>query len=106
MIEQIIKSIIGYVVPAILGFLIAKVINYRKKNDSLKNGLKTLLQSNISNTYFLYEPLKKIPDYLYKNVKNEFKAYKQLDGNDYVDDLMEKMKDWELTRTDILNKEK
>ena len=102
MIETILKSIISYVVPAILGFLIAKVINYRKKNDSLKNGLKTLLQSNISNTYFLYEPIKKIPDYLYKNVKNEFKAYKQLDGNDYVDDLMEKMKDWELTRTDIL----
>lgn len=102
MIEQILKSIISYVVPAVLGFLIAKVINYRKKNDSLKNGLKTLLQSNISNTYFLYEPIKKIPDYLYKNVKNEFKAYKQLDGNDYVDDLMEKMKDWELTRTDIL----
>lgn len=102
MIETIIKSIISYVVPTILGFLIAKVVNYRKKNDSLKNGLKTLLQSNISNTYFLYEPIKKIPDYLYKNVKNEFKAYKQLDGNDYVDDLMEKMKDWELTRTDIL----
>ena len=106
MIEQIIKSIISYVVPAVLGFLIAVLRNYRKKNDSLKNGLKTLLQSNISNTYFLYEPLKTIPDYLYKNVKNEFKAYKQLDGNDYVDDLMEKMKDWELTRTDILNKEK
>ena len=102
MIEQIIKSIIGYVVPAVLGFLVAKLINYRKKNDSLKNGLKTLLQSNISNTYFLYEPLKKIPDYLYKNVKNEFKAYKQLDGNDYVDDLMDKMKQWEITRTDIL----
>ena len=102
MIEQIIKSIIGYVVPAVLGFLVAKLINYRKKNDSLKNGLKTLLQSNISNTYFLYEPLRKIPDYLYKNVKNEFKAYKQLDGNDYVDDLMDKMKQWEITRTDIL----
>lgn len=102
MLETILKSIIGYVVPAVLGFLIAKVVNYRKKNDSLKEGLKTLLQSNISNTYFLYEPIKVIPDYLYKNVKNEFKAYKRLDGNDYVDDLMDKMKDWELTRTDVL----
>ena len=102
MIEQILKSIISYLVPAVLGFLIAKVINYRKKNDSIQNGVKTLLQSNISNTYFLYEPFRKIPDYLYKNVKNEFKAYKQLDGNDYVDDLMYKMKQWEITRTDIL----
>ena len=102
MIEQILKSIISYLVPAILGFLIAKVVNYRKKNDSLKEGLKTLLQSNITNAYFYYEAFHKIPDYVYKNVLNEFKAYKQLEGNDYVDNLMGKMKNWEITRTDIL----
>lgn len=102
MIEQIIKSIISYIVPIVLGFVIAKLVGYKKKNDSLKEGLKTLLQSNISNTFFYYEPLGKIPDYLYKNVKNEFKAYKDLNGNDYVDDLMDKMKKWEITRTDIL----
>lgn len=103
MVETVVKTALNYLVPALLGFLISKLVNYRKKNDSLKNGLKTLLQSNISNTYFLYEPIKKMPDYLYKNVKNEFKAYKQLDGNDYVDDLMDKMKQWEIIRTDILH---
>ena len=102
MIEQVIKSIISYLVPAVLGFLIAKVIGYKKKNDSLKEGLKTLLQSNITNTYFYYEPFNKIPDYVYKNVLNEFKAYKQLNGNDYVEHIMQKMIKWEITRTDIL----
>lgn len=102
MLESIIKAVLGYVVPAILGFLVAKVINYRKKNDSLKTGLMTMLQSNITNTYFFYEPFEKIPDYVYKNVLNEFKAYKQLGGNDYIETLLEKMKHWELTRTDIL----
>lgn len=102
MVEQIIKSVISYVIPGLLGFLIAKVANYKKKNDSLKEGLKTLLQSNISNAFFFYEPTKKMPDYMYKNAKNEFKAYKQLDGNDYIDDLMEKMKQWEITRTGII----
>ena len=102
MLEQVLKSIISYLVPAILGFLIAKVVNYRKKNDGLKEGLKTLLQSNISNAYFYYEPFKKMPDYIYKNVLNQFKAYKDLEGNDYVDSLVEKMKSWEITRTDIL----
>ena len=106
MIEQVIKSIISYLVPAILGFLIAKIIGYRKKNDSLKNGLKTLLQSNITNTYFYYEPFQKIPDYVYKNVINEFKAYKQLDGNDYIEHIMHKMQDWEISRTDILKESK
>lgn len=102
MLETILKSIIGYVVPAILGFLIAKVVNYHKKSDSLKEGLKTLLQSNITNMYFLYEPIKSMPDYIYRNVLNEFKAYKRLDGNDYVDSIMDKMKQWEITRTDIM----
>lgn len=104
MFEQILKSVISYLVPAILGFLIAKVVNYRKKSDSLKEGLKTLLQSNISNSYFYYEPFKKIPDYLYRNILNQFKAYKDLEGNDYLDSLMEKMKSWEITRTDIIKK--
>lgn len=102
MIEQIIKSVISYVVPAIFGFLIAKVVNYRKRNDGLKEGLKTLLQCNISNAYFFYEPFKEMPDYIYRNTLNQFKAYKDLEGNDYVDSLMEKMKKWEITRTDIL----
>ena len=106
MIEQILKSVISYVVPAILGFLIAKVINYRKKGDSLKTGVMTMLQSNLTNTYYYYEPIKKIPDYIYKNFLNELKAYEDLDGNDYVHILAEHMKSWEITRTDILNKEK
>lgn len=106
MIEQILKSVISYVVPAILGFLIAKVINYRKKGDSLKTGVMTMLQSNLTNTYYYYEPIKKIPDYIYKNFLNELKAYEDLDGNDYVHILAEHMKNWEITRTDILNKEK
>lgn len=104
MVEQVIKSIISYIVPTILGFLIAKVVNYRKKNDNLKEGLKMLLQCNISNAYFFYEPFKKMPDYIYRNTLNQFKVYKNLDGNDYVDSLMEKMKKWEITRTDILKK--
>lgn len=109
MLEQILKSVISYVVPAILGFLVAIIRNNKKKNDnmkelllSLKDADMTLLQCNISNAYFYYEPFKKMPDYIYKNVLNQFKAYKELKGNDYVDSLVEKMKSWEITRTDIL----
>ena len=102
MVETILKSIITYIVPAVMGFLIAKVINYRKKNDGLKNGVVTMLQSNLTNTYYYYEPMKKIPDYIYKNFLNELKAYEDLGGNDYVHILADHMKSWEITRTDIL----
>lgn len=102
MVEQVIKTIIGYVLPLILGFLIAKVSGYRKKNDGLKSGVVTMLQSNLTNTYYYYETTKKIPDYIYKNFLNELKAYEDLGGNDYVHILADHMKSWEITRTDIL----
>ena len=102
MIETILKSIITYIVPAVLGFLIAKITNYKKKSDSMKTALMTMLQSNLTNTYFLYEPTKMIPDYMYKNFLNELKAYEGLDGDDYIHTIAEKMKSWEITRTDIL----
>lgn len=105
MVEQILKTIINYVVPLLLGFLIAKVTNYRKKNDGLKNGVMTMLQSNLTNTFFYYEPFKKIPDYVYKNFLNELKAYGDLGGNDYIHTIYEHMKTWEITRTDILKKD-
>ena len=105
MIEQIIKVVISYIVPALIGFLIAMVANYRKKNDSLKKGVKTLLQSDLTNTYFYYEPMKKIPDYVYKNFLNELKAYEGLDGDDYVHAIAEHIKHWEIIRTDILKED-
>jgi hypothetical protein len=103
MVEQIIKTIISYLVPALIGFLIAQVTGYRKKNNSMKIAIMTLLQSNLTNTYFLYDDEKTIPDYIYKNFLNELKAYEGLDGDDYVHTIAEKMKSWKIIRTDILH---
>ena len=103
MVEQVFKTIVGYVVPALLGFLVAKVTGYRKKNNSMKTAIMTLLQSNLTNTYFLYDDTKSIPDYVYKNFLNELKAYEGLDGDDYIHTIADKMKSWEIIRTDILH---
>ena len=69
----------------------------------MKIAIMTLLQSNLTNTYFLYDDVKAIPDYIYKNFLNELKAYEGLDGNDYVHTIAEKMKSWKIIRTDILH---
>ena len=102
MVETIIKTALNYIVPALLGFLIAKVNNYKKKNDSIKVAIMTLLQSNLTNTYFLYDDTRAIPEFMYKNFLNELKAYEGLDGDDYIHIIAEKMKSWEIIRTDIL----
>lgn len=103
MVEQVLKVVISYIVPAVLGFFIAKLTNYKKKNDSMKVAIMTMLQSNLTNTYFLYEHAKQIPDYMYKNFLNELKAYEGLDGDDYIHTIAERMKNWEIIRTDILH---
>ena len=102
MVETIIKTVVGYVIPAILGYLVAKVINNHKRNDGLKNGVMMLLQSNLTNTYYYYDQFKKIPDYIYKNFLNELKAYEDLNGNDYVHILAHHMEGWDIISTNNL----
>lgn len=107
---QIIAIIVNFVVSGLLGYSLNVIKNYRKKLKTkedeeklLKVALMTMLQSNLTNTYFVYSAKKKIPDYVYRNWCNEFKIYKQLGGNEYCDTLENKMEEWEIVRTDILN---
>ena len=100
MVETIIKSVISVVVSGGVGYLISQV----KGLKSIKNSLMIMMQSNLTNTYFAYEKIGKIPDYVYKNWLNELKGYESLNGDDYVHVLANKMKDWEIVKTDILEK--
>lgn len=102
MIEQIIKSVISYLVPAIIGFLTARLLNLKKKNKSLTNGVMMMLQSDLTNTFFYYDPIGEMPDYVYKNFFNKLKAYEDLGGDDYIHNIAEKVKQYKITRTGIL----
>lgn len=106
---KVILTIVGIVVTGSCGYLSAKVKEYRKKiknkesNETIQNiALLTLLQSQLTNTYFVYNELKQIPDYIYKNWLNLLDVYEKLGGNDYVHTLAHKMESWEITKTDIL----
>jgi len=111
MVETIINSVIGVIVSGVVGYLIGALRNYKKRLQEreieakvIKDALKTLLQSNLTNTYFAYENIGKIPDYVYRNWLNELKMYEQLGGNDYIHTLSDKMKHWDITVTDILGR--
>lgn len=108
---QILNTAITFVVSGILGYCVKTLKDYKKKLKTkddeeklLKVALMTMLQSNLTNTYFVYSSKKKIPDYVYRNWCNEFKIYKQLGGNEYCDTLESKIETWEIVRTDILTK--
>lgn len=102
MIQDVVMKVINYLVPIILGYCFSVISNYKKKNNATNNALKIMLQNNLTNTYFVYSSKKKITDYVYKNWLNMLDEYENLDGDDYIHILAERMKDWEIVRTDIL----
>lgn len=100
--EILITKIINYIVPLILGYCFSALKNYKKRINATNKALKIMLQNNLTNTYFVYSTKKKIPDYIYRNWLNMLEEYENLEGDDYIHTLAEKMKSWEITRTDIL----
>lgn len=109
MTQTIINTIVTGVISAILGYCISLLKNYKKRLEDkeeegkmLKEAMMTMLQSNLTNTYYVYENQEEIPDYVYKNWLNSLKIYEKLGGDDYIHVLAEKMKKWDFTKTDIL----
>ena len=105
MTQEIIMKIVNYLVPLIMGYLISVVGSYKKKNGATNRALKIMLQNNLTNTYFVYSEKKQIPDYVYKNWINMLDEYEALDGDDYIHTLADRMKSWDIVRTDILKGE-
>lgn len=110
MMSTVMNTIISLIVSVLFGYLIGLIKSYRKKlkdnkeeSDMLKEALMTMLQSNLTNIFYVYDTNKKIPDYVYRNWNNSKEIYEKLGGNDYIHVLSEKMKKWDFTKTDILN---
>lgn len=108
---KVVLTIVGVVVTGSLGYLTAKVKDYKKKiaekeaNEKVQNtALLYLLQSQLTNIFFVYNEMGEISDYVLRNWVNLFKIYKKLGGNDYVDTLKQKMDIWRIVKTDILEK--
>lgn len=100
--ESIIIKVINYFVPIILGFCVGVIKNYNKKTKATNKALKIMLQSNLTNTYFVYSEKETIPDYVYRNWLNMLDEYEALEGDDYIHTLAMKMQNWKIVRTDIL----
>lgn len=106
---KIILTIVGMATTGIVGFMAAKIKQYKErlkeKEEEFnlqKEANMLLMQNQLTNTYFVYEQLKKIPDYVYQNWCNMEECYEKLGGNSYIHILADKMKSWDFEKTDIL----
>ena len=98
----LISSVIIPVGTYLIGKQHNKILRFKERDDAKKEALMTILQSNLTNTYFAYSTIKKIPDYIYQNWINELKVYEKLGGNNYIQGLAKKMEQFEIIHTDIL----
>lgn len=103
MLSKFILTIISCLASALFGYCVSLLRNYKKKNKASDEALLTLLQNALTNVYFVYENLGKIPDYVYRNWLKMLAAYEGLGGDDYVHILADKMKNWNIDKTDIIN---
>lgn len=113
MIQTILSTTITALVSAILGYCVSTIKKYREKiktdketdkeKEDIQNiALQTLLKNQLTNTYFVYSELNKIPDYIYQNFLDLLAVYEQLGGNSYIHTIAHKMENWEISKTDIL----
>ena len=107
--QTIINTAITFVVSSILGYCVSVIKNYKKKltektkNENVQNmALQALLKSQLTNIYFVYNELKKIPDYAYQNFLDLLKVYESLGGDGFIHSIAKKMEAWEIVKTDIL----
>ena len=66
MIQTIVNTILTVIVSTTFGYLIGMIKNYKKKLQNkneesviLKEALMTMLQSNLTNTFYVYDSKKK-----------------------------------------------
>jgi len=109
MTQTIISTAITFIISSILGYCVSVIKQYKKKvedkteNEKLQNiALQTLLKSQLTNTYFVYQELGEIPDYVYQNFLDILQVYEALGGNSYIHTIAHKMESWKITKTDIL----
>ena len=108
-VSKVVLTAVGFVVTGSMGYLVAKVKEYKKKianktkNEEIQNmALLTLLKGNLTNTYFVYNELKTIPDYAYQNFLDTLAVYEKLGGDGFIHNIAKKMESWEIVKTDIM----
>ena len=86
-----ILTIVSFSITGALGFMIAKLKDYKKRDKTQEEALKCLLRSNITSKYYVYTELKEIPLYEKENIDYMFEQYDKMGGNSYVEGLVKEI---------------
>lgn len=91
---EIIKTtgqVLGYVMT-----IIAFVLMVLHPIKDVRDGQKCLLRHNMLHTYYKHHDDKTIRQYEFEDFDYQYKAYKALKGNSFIDKIYEEVKSWEV----------
>ena len=86
-----ILTIVSFSITGALGFMTARLKDYKKRDKNQEEALKCLLRSNITSKYYVYTELKEIPLYEKENIDYMFEQYDKMGGNSYVEGLVKEI---------------
>lgn len=94
---QIIGMFSGLSAFATLCLLLVKPFRERLLGTrSIKDGQRCTLRSDMLRTYYRHRDEDKIRQYEYENFILEYKAYKALGGNSFIDHIYNEVTSWEV----------
>lgn len=88
---KVILTVVGFITTGVMGYLVAKVKEYRAKDTNQEEALKCLLRSAITSKYYVYSELCEIPQYERENLIYMYEQYKRMGGNSYITTIMEEI---------------
>lgn len=88
---KVILTVVGFVTTGLLGYLVAKTKEFKRKDTNQEEALKCLLRSSITSKYYVYSELKEIPIYEKENLTYMYEQYSAMSGNSYVKEIMEEI---------------
>ena len=79
--------------------LLAKPVRERLFGlSAIREGQKCMLRADMLATYYKYRPTRRIQQFAYENFLYEYKAYKALKGNSFIDRIHEELSQWEIVQ--------
>lgn len=91
-----VQNILIYVITTLLGSLFIAlgkiIVGLRTQREATKG----LLRTEMVKAYYKYRTVKKMPYYIKASWYEDYKSYKKLGGNSFIDDLKEEIDVWEV----------
>ena len=89
-------TVLAGISSCVTGIGAALILLLRPVRKHLREGQKCLLRSNMLHTYYRNKERSAIRQYEYENFLLEYRAYKALRGNSFIDRIYQEIKTWDI----------